>query len=68
VNDATTKETERLRFGVEEGKTYYLRWTSGPLGTGVKVTAVDEATGASEMSTLDLSKAPEVKSGSQESK
>jgi hypothetical protein len=68
VNDATKKENERLRFGAEEGKTYYLRWTAGPLGTGVKVTAVDEATGASEMSTLDLSKAPEVKSDSQESR
>jgi hypothetical protein len=45
-----------------------LRWTAGALGTGVKVTTVDEATGASEISTLDLSKAPEVKSDSQESK
>jgi len=68
VNDASKKENERIRFGVEEGKTYYLRWTAGALGTGIKVTTVDEATGASEMSTLNHSTAPEAKSDSQESK
>jgi hypothetical protein len=68
VNDATKKENERMRFGAEEGKTYYLRWTAGALGRGITVTTVDEATGASEMSTLNLAKAPELKSDSPGSK
>ena len=62
LNDATKKENERIRIDVEEGKTYYLKWTAGPLSTGVKVVPMDQATGVNEMSKLHLSKAPEVKS------
>jgi hypothetical protein len=62
LNDATKKENERIRIDVEEGKTYYLKWTSGAFATGIKVTPVDQATGAKEMSKLHRSKAPEAKS------
>jgi len=63
VNDATKKENERLRMEVEEGKTYYMKWTSGAFATGIKVTPVDQATGVKEMKTLQLAKPPEVKDG-----
>jgi hypothetical protein len=66
LTDATKKENERIRIEVEAGKTYYLKWTSGVFATGVKVTPVDEATGAKEMSKLHPSKAPEVKSEKKE--
>lgn len=59
LNDARKKENERIRFDAEAGKTYYLKWTSGAMATGIKVTPVDEATGAKEMSKLHPSKAPE---------
>ena len=62
INDTTKKENERIRLDVEEGKTYYFNWSSGPFASGIKVTPVDEATGAKEMSKLHLSKPPEVKS------
>jgi hypothetical protein len=62
VNDATKKENERMRLEVEKGKTYYFKWTSGAFATGIKVTPVDEATGAKEMSKLNLAKpAPDEK-------
>jgi hypothetical protein len=61
ITDAQKKENERIRFEAEAGKTYYMRWTSGMFATGVKVTAVDEATGAKEMSKLHVSKPPEAK-------
>jgi hypothetical protein len=61
LNEATKKENERIRFDVEAGKTYYLKWTSGAMATGIKVTPVDEATGAREMSKLHPSKAPSEK-------
>jgi len=56
VNDATRKENERIRFEAEAGKTYYLKWTSSTMATGIKVTQMDPATGAREMSKLHLSK------------
>ena len=56
VNETTRKENERARFEVEAGKTYYLKWTAGAMGTGIKVTPVDEATGAREVSKLHPSK------------
>jgi hypothetical protein len=59
ITDAQKKENERIRFEAEAGKTYYMRWTSGMFATGVKVTAVDEATGAKEMSKLHVSKPPQ---------
>ena len=59
LNDATKKENERARFEAEAGKTYYFKWTAGTMATGIKVTPVDMATGAREMSKLHLSKPPE---------
>ena len=56
VNDATRKENERIRFEAEAGKTYYLKWTSSTMATGIKVTQMDPAVGAKEMSKLHLSK------------
>jgi len=56
VSDATKKENERIRFEAEPGKTYYLKWTSGTMGTGIKVTQMDPAVGAKEMTKLHLSK------------
>ncbi len=61
ITDAQKKENERLRFEAEAGKSYYMRWTSGMFATGVKVTPVDETTGAKEMSKLHVSKPPEAK-------
>ena len=56
VNDATRKENERIRFEAIEGKTYYLKWTASTMATGIKVTMMDPAVGAREMSKLHLSK------------
>lgn len=53
------KENERARFEAEAGKTYYFKWTSGTMATGIKVTAEDPSVGAKEMSKLHLSKPPE---------
>ena len=55
VSDATRKENERIRFEAEADKTYYLKWTSSTMGTGIKVTQIDPETGAKEMSKLHLS-------------
>lgn len=56
VNDVTKKMNERIRFEAEAGKTYYLKWTSSTMATGIKVTQVDPSVGAKEMSKLHLSK------------
>ncbi|MGA3069938.1 MAG: DUF2846 domain-containing protein [Terracidiphilus sp.] len=61
ITDAQKKENERIRFEAEAGKTYYMRWTSGMFASGIKVTPVDDATGAKEMSKLHVSKPPEAK-------
>jgi hypothetical protein len=61
LSDARKKENERIRFEAEAGKTYYLKWTSEAMATGIKVTPMDEATGAKEMSKLHLSKPPDEK-------
>ncbi len=61
--EARKKENERIRFEAEAGKTYFLKWTAEPMGAGIKVTPVDDATGAKEMSKLHLSKPPEAKDG-----
>ncbi len=63
LSEATKKENERIRFEAEAGKTYYLKWTSEAMATGIKVTPMDEATGTKEMSKLHLSKPPETKDG-----
>jgi hypothetical protein len=52
LNDARKKENERIRFDAEAGKTYYLKWTSGTMATGIKVTPQDPGVGAKEMSKL----------------
>ena len=57
--EARKKENERARFEAEAGKTYYFKWTSGTMATGIKVTPVDPAVGAKEMSKLHLSKPPD---------
>ncbi len=61
ANQATHKENERARFEAEAGKTYYFKWTSGAMSTGIKVTPEDSAVGAKEMSKLHLSKPPDDK-------
>jgi len=61
LNEARKKENERARFEAEAGKTYYFKWTSGAMATGIKVTPEDPAVGAKEMSKLHLSKPPDDK-------
>ena len=56
LNQALQKENERIRFEAEAGKTYYFKWTAGPMGTAIKVTPVDPKVGAKEMGKLHLSK------------
>ena len=41
LNQARQKENERARFEAEAGKTYYFKWTAGPMATGIKVTPED---------------------------
>lgn len=56
ANQARQKENERARFEAEAGKPYFFKWTSGPMATGIKVTAEDAAKGAKEIRKLHLSK------------
>src|SRR5579862_8433698 len=56
ANQARQKENERTRFEAEAGKTYYFKWTSGAMATGIKVTPVDPEKGAQEIRKLHLSK------------
>lgn len=56
LSEARRKENERIRLDVEAGKTYYLKWTSGAMATGIKVTLEDPSVGAKEMSKLHPSK------------
>lgn len=55
ANEARAKENERARFEAEAGKTYYFKWTSGPMATGIKVEPEDPGKGAKEISKLHLS-------------
>jgi len=55
ANQARQKENERARFEAEAGKTYYYKWTSGPMATGIKVEPVDPEKGAKEIRKLHLS-------------
>jgi hypothetical protein len=57
--EARKKENERARFEAEAGKTYYFKWTSGAMATGIKVTPVDASVGAKEIGKLHLSKPPD---------
>ncbi|MGB7761326.1 MAG: DUF2846 domain-containing protein, partial [Bryobacteraceae bacterium] len=56
LNQARQKENERARLEAEAGKTYYFKWTAGPMATGIKVTPEDPGVGAKEMRKLHLSK------------
>jgi hypothetical protein len=56
LNEATKKEIERVRLEVMADQTYYLKWTSGTMATGIKVTLEDASFGAKEMSKLHPSK------------
>ena len=56
ANQARQKENERARFEAEAGQTYYFKWTSGPMATGIKVEPVDSEKGAKEIRKLHLSK------------
>jgi len=56
LNQARQKENERAQFEAEAGKTYYFKWTAGPMATGIKVTPEDPAVGAKEIRKLHLSK------------
>ena len=66
LNDARKKENERIRFEAEAGKAYYLKWTAGTMATDVKVTPVDAAVGAKEITKLHVSKPPEDKDAAKE--
>lgn len=66
--EARKKENERARFEAEAGKTYYFKWTSGAMATGIKVTPVDPSVGAKEMRKLHLSKPPDDTDASQAEK
>jgi hypothetical protein len=61
LSDARKKENERIRFEAEAGKTYYMKWTSEAMASGIKVTPEDPSVGAKEMSKLHLSKPPDEK-------
>jgi Protein of unknown function (DUF2846) len=61
ANQARQKENERARFEAEAGKTYYFKWTSGAMATGIKVEPVDAEKGAKEIRKLHLSKPVEDK-------
>ena len=56
LSNAERKENERARFEAEAGKTYYYKWTSGAMATGIKVEPVDPEKGAKEVRKLHLSK------------
>ncbi len=57
--EARKKENERARFEAVAGQTYYFKWTSGAMATGIKVTPEDPSVGAKEMSKLHLSSPPD---------
>lgn len=58
LNQARQKENERARFEAEAGKTYFFKWTSGAMATGIKVTAVEAETGAKDIRKLHLTAPP----------
>lgn len=55
IHNAASNGHERIRLEVEAGKTYYMKWTSGTMATGIKVTLMDTGVGAKEMKGLHLS-------------
>ena len=52
----TRGQAERMRFEAEAGKIYYMKWTSGMFGSGIKVQMMDPKDGAREMQKLHPSK------------
>jgi len=52
----TRGEAERIRFEAQAGQIYYMKWTSGMFGSGIKVQMMDPKDGAREMHKLHPSK------------
>ena len=52
----TRGQAERIRVQAIEGKIYYMKWSSGVFGSGIKVILMDPETGAKEMHKLHPSK------------
>jgi hypothetical protein len=52
----TRGQAERIRVQAVRGKTYYMKWSSGVFGSGIKVVLMDPETGAKEMHKLHPSK------------
>jgi len=52
----TRGQAERIRLQAVEGKIYYMKWSSGVFGSGIKVVLMDPETGAKEMHKLHPSK------------
>ena len=52
----TRGQAERIRVQAVEGKIYYMKWSSGVFGSGIKVMLMDPETGAKEMHKLHPSK------------
>jgi transposase len=61
ISSASRRENQRARFEAEAGKTYYFKWTAGPMESGIKVTAEDPEKVAKEIRKLHLSKPPDDK-------
>lgn len=61
ISNASRKENERAHFDAEAGKTYYFKWTAGPMESGIKLTQEDAEKGAKEVRKLHLSKPPDDK-------
>jgi hypothetical protein len=57
----TRGQEERIRLEAEAGKIYYMKWTSGMFGSGIKVEMMDPGVGAKEMSKLHPTKVPDEK-------
>jgi hypothetical protein len=55
IHNSASNAHERIRLEVEAGKTYYMKWTSGTMATGIKVTLMDTGVGAKEMKGLHIS-------------
>ena len=49
IKYATKKENQRITLDVKAGKTYYLKWTSGAMATGIKVPLEDPGVGRVEI-------------------
>jgi hypothetical protein len=52
----TRGQAERIRVEAEAGKIYYMKWSSGVFGSGIKVLLMDPDTGFKEMHKLHPTK------------